>query len=131
MNGTIFPLVPGRFIGPKATSPIIDALLDSGSDFILILIALAEALGLSMRELPKPIGTAGGKRKGLETHCDFEFVRGGWVERYPKLKINVIDNRDAPVLIGRDPIFKDFKVIFEKSLENITLQKSEGLTIDR
>ena len=116
-------MVPVRFIGPKGPSPIIDALLDSGSDFILIPIALAEALGLSMRELPKPIGTAGGERKGLEARCDFELGRGGRVEKYPNLKINVIDNRDAPVLIGRDPIFKDFKVIFEESLENITLQQ--------
>jgi hypothetical protein len=123
MNGTIYPLVPVRFIGPKGTSPIIDALLDSGSDFILIPINLAEALGLSMHELPKPIGTAGGERRGFEARCDFELGRGGRVESYTDLKINVIDSPDTPVLIGRDPIFKDFKVIFEESLENITLQK--------
>lgn len=123
MNGMIYPLVPVRFIGPKGPSPIIDALLDSGSDFILIPIVLAEALGLSMQDLPKPIGTAGGERRGLEARCDFELGRGGRVEKYPNLKINVIDSSDAPVLIGRDPIFKDFKVIFEESLENITLQK--------
>ena len=116
-------MVPVRFIGPKMTSPIIDALLDSGSDFILIPINLANALGLSMTELPKPIGTAGGERRGLEARCDFEFGRGGRVELYPNLKINVIDSTDAPVLIGRDPIFKDFKIVFEESLERITFNR--------
>lgn len=123
MNDMIFPLVPVRFIGNKNRTPIIDALLDSGSDNILIPINLAEDLGLSLRDLPKPIGTAGGNRKGFETQCDFEFGRGGRVEKYRNLKINVIDSTDAPVLIGRDPIFKQFKVIFEENLERITLQK--------
>ena len=122
----IFPLVPVRFIWNKNRTPIIDALLDSGSDNILIPINLSEDLGLSLKELPIPIGTAGGNRKGFETRCDFEFGRGGRVESYPNLQINVIDSTDSPVLIGRDPIFKDFKVVFEESLERITLQKVKG-----
>ena len=123
MNDMIFPLVPVRFIWKENRTPIIDALLDSGSDNILIPINLAEGLGLSLRDLPKPIGTAGGDRKGFETQCDFEFGRGGRVERYTNLKINVIDSTDAPVLIGRDPIFKDFKIVFEESLERMTFHK--------
>jgi len=121
MNDEIFPLVPVRFAHRGKRTPIIDALLDSGSDKILVPSIIADELGLSTKELPKPIKTAGGDRKGFETSCDFELGRGGRTIEYRNLTINVADSPDIPVLIGRDPIFKDFKIVFEESKERITL----------
>ena len=55
-----FPLIPIKFYSKKRETPIIDALLDSGGDFIVVPYAIAKYLELKLLKAGH-VDTAGGE----------------------------------------------------------------------
>ena len=108
-----YPLIPIKFVHEGRDTPIIDALLDSGGDFIVIPNAIAKYLNL---ELCKAgcVDTAGGETTLFKTYVDLVITCGEKSYKYKKLEIHVSDRNDLPVLLGRKPIFEDHEIIFRK-----------------
>ena len=115
-----YPLIPIKFTSKKRETPVIDALLDSGGDFIVIPKAIATYLELKL-ENAGVVDTAGGETslyKSIVTMIiqdkDNKFI-------YDKLEIHVSDRNDIPVLLGRKPIFEDHDIIFKKHKNQLIL----------
>jgi len=116
-----YPLIPIKFTSKKRETPVIDALLDSGGDFIVIPKAIATYLELKL-ENAGVVDTAGGETslyKSIVTMIikdkDNKFI-------YDKLEIHVSDRNDIPVLLGRKPIFEDHDIIFKKHKNQLILK---------
>ena len=115
-----YPLIPIKFFSNGRETPLIDALLDSGGDFIVIPKAIATYLELNLVNAGV-VDTAGGETnlyKSLVTmvihNNDKEFT-------YKELEIHVSDRNDIPVLLGRKPIFEDHDIIFKKHENKLIL----------
>lgn len=93
---------------------MIEGLLDSGSDQILIPKGIAKYLDLPLEKQEKPMKVAGGSKKWYKSKVDFIIGRGGREVIYTNQPIAVIDSDDSPVLVGRDPLFKGYEVIFKE-----------------
>ncbi len=95
-----------------------EALLDSGADGIFIPKGLAEALGLQKIE---KIETSGVLSKGIcyKTRVGIKLGR----TKARSVDVGYVDavfpekEGDIPILIGRAPIFKIFKITFEEYLD--------------
>ena len=119
-----YPLIPIKFLSKERETPMIDALLDSGGDFIVIPYAIAKYLKLKL-EKAGCVDTAGGET----TLCKSELTMVIYDEErkftYENLEIHVSDRNDLPVLLGRHPIFEDHEIIFKKHENQLILQPIE------
>ena len=109
-----YPLIPLKFSWKGKESPLIEGLLDSGSDQILIPRGLAKYLGLPLEKQKKSMRVAGGSRRWFKSKVDFAIGRGGREVTFKNRSIAVIDSDDCPVLVGRDPLFKEYEIIFRE-----------------
>ena len=116
-----YPLIPIKFYLNGRETPIIEALLDSGGDFIVIPNAIAKYLGLKLLKAGY-VDTAGG-----ETTLSKSFVNMVVIDdkdskyTYENLEIHVSDRNDIPVLLGRKPIFEDNEIVFKKHKNKLIL----------
>jgi hypothetical protein len=108
-----YPLIPVKFTFNGRETPIIDALLDSGGDFIVIPNAIAQYLGLKL-ENAGCVDTAGGETTLYTAKVNLLMKSGSKKYLYKDLEIHVSDRNDIPVLLGRKPIFEDHEIIFKK-----------------
>ena len=108
-----YPLIPVKFTFNGRETPMIDALLDSGGDFIVIPNAIAQYLGLKL-ENAGCVDTAGGETTLCKTTVDLLMKGDSGEYKYEGLEIHVSDRNDIPVLLGRKPIFEDHEIIFKK-----------------
>src|SRR5512136_955078 len=116
-----YPLIPIKFLSKERETPMIDALLDSGGDFIVIPYAIAKYLKLKL-EKAGCVDTAGGETtlcKSILTMVIYDEHRKFI---YENLEIHVSDRNDLPVLLGRHPIFEDHEIIFKKHENKLILQ---------
>jgi len=115
-----YPLISIKFYYNGRETPFIDALLDSGGDFIVIPIPIARYLEL---ELSKggPVDTAGGTTSLFKAHLDMVMSSGERKITYKNLEIHVSTRDDIPVLLGRHPIFEDYEIIFRKHKNQLIL----------
>jgi len=116
-----YPLIPIKFLSKERETPLIDALLDSGGDFIVIPYAIAKYLKLKL-EKAGCVDTAGGETtlcKSVLTMVIYDTDRKA---TYENLEIHVSDRNDLPVLLGRHPIFEDHEIIFKKHENKLILQ---------
>jgi predicted aspartyl protease len=116
-----YPLIPIKFLSKERETPMIDALLDSGGDFIVIPYAIAKYLKLKL-EKAGCVDTAGGET----TLCKSILTMVIYDEKkkfiYENLEIHVSDRNDLPVLLGRHPIFEDHEIVFKKHENKLILQ---------
>ncbi len=118
---TDYPLIPIKFQSKSRETPCIDALLDSGGDFIVIPNAIAKYLRLKL-EKAGCVDTAGGETtlcKAVLTMVIFDETKK---YTYENIEIHVSDRNDLPVLLGRHPIFEDHEIIFKKHENKLILQ---------
>jgi predicted aspartyl protease len=116
-----YPLIPIKFLSKERETPMIDALLDSGGDFIVIPYAIAKYLKLKL-EKAGCVDTAGGETtlcKSILTMVIYDEKRKF---TYENLEIHVSDRNDLPVLLGRHPIFEDNEIVFKKHENKLILQ---------
>jgi len=117
-----YPLIPIKFNFSDKETPIIDALLDSGGDFIVIPNAIAKYLGLNLVKAGC-VDTAGGETTLCKTFVDLTIHGNEKTYTYKNLEIHVSDSSNIPVLLGRKPIFEDHDITFKKHENKLILKQ--------
>ena len=119
-----YPLIPIKFSYNGRETPIIDALLDSGGDFIVIPNAIAKYLNLECTKAGC-VDTAGGETTLSKASVNMAIHDKDKFYTYENLEIHVSDRNDLPVLLGRKPIFEDHEIIFKKHDNRLILHRIE------
>jgi hypothetical protein len=117
-----FPLIPIQFSSIDKETPIIDALLDSGGDFIVIPFAIAKYLGLKLKKAGN-VDTAGGETALFKAKVNMVIKNKNNQLDYENLEIHISNRNDIPVLLGRKPIFEDHEIIFKKHENKLILNR--------
>ncbi len=106
----------------KNTKLEIFALLDSGADRTVIPEAFAELLKLKKGNKIKTTGI-GGSAEGYESDIDLFFIGlNGVREEIKNVPVYVLPNFND-VIIGRNKIFENFKIIFDQKNNDIIFEK--------
>lgn len=116
-----YPIIPIKFIYKEKETPIIDALLDSGGDFIVIPMPIASYLGLKLKKAGS-VDTAGGTTLLYKANLNMIMGKKDNKVIYNNLQIHVSVRNDIPVLIGRYPIFEDYEITFIKQKNQLILK---------
>ena len=116
-----YPLIPIKFHAGDRVTPLIDALLDSGGDFIVIPNAIAKFLKLKLSKA-SCVDTAGGETTLSSAHVTMTIHGDNHQYSYPNIEIFVSDRSDLPVLLGRRPVFDDHEIVFKKHENTLILQ---------
>jgi len=115
-----YPIIPIRFRNKERKTPLIEALLDSGGDFIVIPLPIATFLNLSL-EQAGDVDTAGGTASLYKTKVDMAIGQENNHTRYIQKEIHVSTREDIPVLLGRNPLFEDYEITFKKHKNQLIL----------
>ncbi|OYT57215.1 aspartyl protease [Euryarchaeota archaeon ex4484_162] len=115
-----YPLIPIKFYYNGRETPFIDALLDSGGDFIVIPLAIAKYLQLKLSKAGH-VDTAGGTTILYKAQLNMILGDSDRKTIYENLQVHVSTRNDIPVLIGRHPIFEDYEIIFKKHKNQLVL----------
>jgi len=116
-----YPLIPIKFRSKDRETPLIDALLDSGGDFIVIPYAIAKFLRLKLQRAGC-VDTAAGETTLYKTMLTMVIFHEQKKYTYDNLEVHVSDRNDLPVLLGRNPIFEDHEILFQKHQNKLILQ---------
>ncbi len=109
----LFPLLPIKLSYNGNMTPYIEGLLDSGSHGLLIPTYIAESLGLPNLGIARSSGV-GGSFQGYLSKVTLKIGRGGREIDFGEVNA-IVPNEDQniPILIGREPVFEEFQIIFE------------------
>ncbi|MFO7677367.1 MAG: retropepsin-like aspartic protease [Thermoplasmatota archaeon] len=118
---TDYPLIPIKFTYNDRQTPIIESLLDSGGDFIVIPKAIATYLGLKLKKAGF-VDTAGGETHLFKSSVTMSIINNDKELTYKDLEIHISARNDIPVLLGRKPIFEDHEIIFKKHENKLILE---------
>jgi hypothetical protein len=99
-----YPVIPVKFYFDGKETPFIDALLDSGGDFIVIPMPIAKYLGLKLKKAGS-VDTAGGATSLYKAILNMVLGKKNGSYTYNNIEIHVSARNDIPVLLGRHPIF--------------------------
>jgi len=116
-----YPIIPIKFIYKEKETPIIDALLDSGGDFIVIPMPIANYLDLKLKKAGS-VDTAGGTTSLFKANLNMIMGKKDKKAIYNNIQIHVSTRNDIPVLIGRYPIFDDYEITFIKQKNQLILK---------
>jgi len=116
-----YPIIPVKFYYDGKETPIIDALLDSGGDFIVIPLPIAKYLELKLKKAGS-VDTAGGTTLLYKTNINMTIGKKGQTVTYHNIEIHVSNRNDIPILLGRHPIFEDYEITFKKQLNQLILR---------
>jgi len=116
-----YPIIPVKFHYKDKKTPIIEALLDSGGDFIVIPMPIAQYLGLELEEAGD-VDTAGGTASLYKSTLNMSIEKDETVNLYKNNLIHVSARNDIPVLLGRSPIFEDYEITFKKQKNQLILK---------
>lgn len=116
-----YPVIPVKFYCNGKDTPFIDALLDSGGDFIVIPMPIAKYLDLKLKKAGS-VDTAGGTTSLFKANLNMVIGNKKQTMTYNNLQIHVSSRNDIPVLIGRSPIFEDYEIIFKKYTNQLILK---------
>ena len=116
-----YPIIPIKFIYKEKETPVIDALLDSGGDFIVIPMPIASYLGLKLKKAGS-VDTAGGTTLLFKAILSMTLGKKNENVTYHNIQIHVSARNDIPVLLGRHPIFEDYEIVFKKQKNQLVLK---------
>ncbi len=119
-----YPVLQVKFYFNGRETPYIDALLDSGGDFIVIPMPIAKYLELKLRKAGD-VDTAGGIAKLYKANINMTIGNESRPITYNDLEIHVSGRNDIPVLLGRKPIFEDYEIIFRNKKNQLILKPAE------
>ncbi|MEM0492433.1 MAG: aspartyl protease [Candidatus Thermoplasmatota archaeon] len=117
---TDYPLIPIKLYSETRETPYIEALLDSGGDFIVIPLPIAKYLQLKLMKAGT-VDTAGGVTELYKATVTMIIGDKDKKITYNNLEIHVSTRNDIPVLLGRYPIFEDHEIIFKKQKNQLIL----------
>ena len=118
-----YPIIPVKFYSKDKKTPCIEALLDSGGDFIVVPIPIAKYLDLKLKKAGS-VDTAGGETALFKTKVNMTIGLAEKTVTYENLQIHISTRDDIPVLIGRRPVFEDFEIIFKKHKNQLILKSN-------
>ncbi len=116
-----YPIIPVKFYFDGKETPFIDALLDSGGDFIVIPMPIAKYLGLKLHDAGS-VDTAGGTASLYKTNLNMMIGTKDQNTIYDNIQIHVSGRDDIPILLGRTPIFEDYEITFRKKSNQLILK---------
>lgn len=116
-----YPVIPVKFYYKDKETPVIDALLDSGGDFIVIPMPIARYLGLKLKKAGS-VDTAGGTTLLFKATLSMIIGKKEETAAYHNIQIHVSARNDIPVLLGRHPIFEDYEIIFKNHKNQLILK---------
>ena len=116
-----YPVVPVKFYNKDKETPFIDALLDSGGDFIVIPMPISNYLGLKLKRAGD-VDTAGGTTSLFKATLNMMLGNKEKNVIYSDIQIHVSARNDIPVLLGRHPIFEDYEIIFKHKRSQLILK---------
>jgi predicted aspartyl protease len=116
-----YPVVPVKFYNEEKETPFIDALLDSGGDFIVIPIPISNYLGLKLKKAGD-VDTAGGTTSLFKANLNMMMGTKNKNINYDNIQIHVSTRNDIPVLLGRCPIFEDYEITFKHKKNKLILK---------
>jgi len=116
-----YPVIPVKFYYKDKETPVIDALLDSGGDFIVIPMPIARYLGLKLKKAGS-VDTAGGTTLLFKAILSMTIGKKEETATYQNIQIHVSGRNDIPVLLGRHPIFEDYEIIFRQKKSQLILK---------
>jgi hypothetical protein len=119
-----YPILPVKFYYKDKKTPYIDALLDSGGDFIVIPIPIAKYLDLKLKKAGS-VDTAGGAADLYKTKLSMVIGKKEETFTYNNIQIHVSTRNDIPVLIGRHPVFEDYEITFKKQNCQLILKSNK------
>ena len=115
-----FPIVPVTFKYKDKKTPVIESLLDSGGDFIVLPMPIARFLQLDLTPACD-VDTAGGTSSLYHTKLDMLIGREHQCIHYKDQEIHVSCRDDIPVLLGRTPVFDDHEITFKKQKQQLIM----------
>jgi hypothetical protein len=115
-----YPIVPVRFKSNDRKTPIIEGLLDSGGDFIVIPMPIAKYLNLNI-EPACDVDTAGGTTPLYKANVDIIIGNREKYTKYISKEIHISTRSDIPILLGRNPLFDDNEITFKKQKNQLIL----------
>ena len=118
-----YPIIPVKFYYKDKKTPFIEALLDSGGDFIVIPMPIAEYLELDLEKAGE-VDTAGGSTSLYKTYIDISIGKNSGFAEYKNKLIHVSTRSDIPILLGRSPLFEDYEITFKKYKNQLILKKN-------
>jgi len=116
-----YPIIPVKFYYKNKKTPVIDALLDSGGDFIVIPLPIARYLKLKLKKAGS-VDTAGGTASLFKAKLSMIINKKNRTVTYNNIQIHVSARNDIPVLLGRHPIFEDYEITFKKQKNQLILK---------
>jgi len=116
-----YPVLQVKFSYNGKETPFIDALLDSGGDFIVIPMPIAKYLDLKLKKAGS-VDTAGGVTSLYKAKINMVVGSKDKKIFYNDLEIHVSGRSDIPVLLGRKPIFEDYEIIFKNKKKQLILK---------
>lgn len=122
-----YPIVPIKFLFKDQKTPLIEALLDSGGDFIVIPLPIAKYLGLDLINAGT-VDTAGGSTDLYKAKLTMQIGNKQQKDIYEDLEIHVSTRDDIPVLLGRYPLFEDYEITFKKQQNQLILKHAPPKT---
>ena len=116
-----YPVIPVKFYYKNKETPVIDALLDSGGDFIVIPMPIARYLSLNLKKAGS-VDTAGGTTILFKATVSMRIGKKEETATYNNIQIHVSARNDIPILLGRHPIFEDYEIVFKKWKDQLILK---------
>ena len=106
-------MIPCTISSSRKKSPLIEGLLDSGSDGIVIPRSLADYLDLHLKPAARPMRVANGRDvERFTAKASITLGRGGRCCDPIDTEVSVPAEGDPPLLIGREPVFRLFVITF-------------------
>lgn len=120
------PIVPIT-ISAEGKSLDVEALVDSGSDGCIIPKDLAEAIGIKTVGKIDEIGIGGEKMKAVIGQITVTIDDGKEHVTLPNIPVYVAVEGGPEleeVIIGREPIFRDFNITFKQNSDRIVFERA-------
>lgn len=121
-----YPLLPVALSWNGKSTRLLGGLLDSGSDEIVLPRFIATRLGLDL-ERANPITVVGSRTNRFESHVSLSLGRAGRICGPIKdIKVSVLEGDDTPLIIGRNPIFKLYRITFVEAENRFEMLPYQG-----
>ena len=107
-----YPYVPCFLSSERRSTELLEGLLDSGSDGIVLPRRIADYLELDLERAP-PIRVVGTRIGRYRARISIRIGRAGRLsDPITNVKVSVTEGSDSPIILGRDPLFKLYRITF-------------------
>ena len=109
-----YPMLPCVLEWEGRRTPQTEGLLDSGADSVVLPLEVAKYLGLMLKEGEESMKVVGREVPRYSAKVNLIIGRAGRYWTFPDVEVAIPMEGDTPIIIGRDPVFKVYKVTFDE-----------------